>query len=463
MSNSKKMNILLVLAPLMPTSVPQIGLPYLKAVLKQKGYQVTIDDITPKIAKFSKNLHINNMSDIEVQKSFFYEHERYLNNWAESVIESDFNVVGFSLWQSNIYITKQLIKLIKQKNPQIRIICGGPEHNTLFDLLYDKSVDALVKHEGEETILEIVEAIEKNKTFQDVLGLSYLDQNNIKWTNKDRPIFKNIDMLPFPDFSDLNLESYTSNVIPIMFSRGCNWRCKFCTVYDEWDKFRTRTAKNIFDEILLRFGQYDRKQYKFQLYDSALNQDLKMLSELCDHINSLNLQQDTVTFDGFAKIARGMDFDFLKKMRRAGFNSLSVGLESGCDRVLKLMHKPFNTMQAEKFIRNSFDLDISITATVVVGFPGETEPDWNETIDFLVRNSPYISDILLIYMVINKSMASSRFKDEIRMDYEDVRRWKSKDGLNTFEIRTERLKRLHEKMSKLPIRVGVPLLHYSNR
>ena len=136
MSNSKQMNILLVLAPLMPTNVPQIGLPYLKAVLKQKGYQVTIDDITPKIAKFSKHLHVNNMSDIEVQKSFFCEHEQYLNNWAESVIESGFNIVGFSLWQSNIYITKQLIKLIRQKKPQVRIICGGPEHNTLFDLLY---------------------------------------------------------------------------------------------------------------------------------------------------------------------------------------------------------------------------------------------------------------------------------------------------------------------------------------
>jgi radical SAM superfamily enzyme YgiQ (UPF0313 family) len=187
-----------------------------------------------------------------------------------------------------------------------------------------------------------------------------------------------------------------------------------------------------------------------------------MLSELCDKIIGLNLPDNKISFAANAKIMPDMDYKLLEKMKKAGFKHLRFGIESGSDNVLKLMSKPFKSAEAENLLKNASDLGIDTVITMIVGFPGETEKDWDDTMDFLARISPYVLDIYMNFCSITHDVARLRFFDTVDLNYYEAHHWNSKDMQNTHDIRESRLKRLDERLSKTSIKIVEPMRHYSN-
>lgn len=459
----KKLKVLFVRAPIVSNTWPPIGLPSLATFLRQYGYTVDIDDINIKIAHFQNSHNLLNILNREPQKAFFEEHKNYFDKWVQSIIDSHIDVVGFTVWATNKYITELLAELIKKKNSRIKIIYGGPSATEDYRVIECKNVDVLVWGEGEETVLEVLNNWEENKDLENVAGITFLGKDCLVKTTPKRNQIVNLDSLPIVDLSDIELESYAANDIPLMFSRGCSWQCKFCKDFAYWQKYRTRNADNIFNEILLRLKEYKRKRYSFQLYDCAFNQDIKMLNDLCDKIISLNLPEGYIAFNGFAKVMPDdVDFDFLKKICRAGLQSWSLGIESGSDKVLKLMGKPFKAARAEEILKNGSKLHIGQAITIIIGFPGETEEDWNETIDFVERISGYVNDIFFNYMWLSPGWIKDRFSQTISPDFEnnDGIKWKSLDTTNTHEIRMKRMERLDERMKNSTKLKKIEPLHY---
>lgn len=458
-----KFKCLLVIAPFMPVDLPSIGLPYIASTLKQEGYFVKIEDLNQKINNLSKE-YMEYIHKDENQVKFYNEHIEYFSSWVDKhIIQSKINVVGFTVWGSNLPIIKKLSILIKQKNRDITIICGGPGHHSLYKLLSKNMVDIIVKGEGENAMLEICDSIMNNKTINNIKGITFINNDGHVIKNIQLNEIVDINKISFPDFSDLNLFDYESKEIPLLLSRGCTWRCKFCTVFNNWDRFRTRTADNVFEEILLRIKQYDRQEYTFQLFDCAINQDIKILSDLCDKIIALNLPDNKIKIIANAKVISDMNYELLKKMRKAGFILLRFGIESGSDNVLKLMSKPFKSIEAENVLKNAYDLGIDTSITIIVGFPGETEKDWDDTINFLERISPYVLDIFMNFCSISHDVARLRFEDIVDLNYEEEHHWNSKDMKNTYEIRKSRLKKLDERLAKTQIKIIQPMRHYSNK
>jgi radical SAM superfamily enzyme YgiQ (UPF0313 family) len=115
-----------------------------------------------------------------------------------------------------------------------------------------------------------------------------------------------------------------------------------------------------------------------------------MLEELCDKIIALNLPKDTIFFKGNAKIMPQMDCEFLKKIRKAGFIEFRFGIESGSDNVLKLMGKPFSAKDAERVLFDCAKNGIENIITIILGFPGETEEDWEATISLIEKDESYV-------------------------------------------------------------------------
>ncbi len=460
--DKSKLKCLLVVAPFMPIELPSIGLPYISSTLKKEGYSVKIEDLNQKTNNL-KEEYMKYMDNEENQLEFYNNHIEYFLKWIDDyIIKDNINVIGFTVWMSNLNIIKKLSKLIKQKKRDVFIICGGPGDPKLHKLLAKDTVDIIVKGEGENTILEIFDNLVRNKAMCNIKGTTSFNDKGEIIDNFQREEIMDIDKINFPDLSDLNLFDYTSKEIPLLFSRGCSWRCKFCTVFYNWDKFRTRTADNIFEEILLRLKQYYRKEYKFQLYDCACNQDTQILSDLCDKIIALNLTKNEISFKANAKVTQDMDYEFLKKIKKAGFTHLRFGIESGSDNVLKLMSKPFKSAEAENLLKNASDLGIDTVITMIVGFPGETEKDWNDTMNFLERISPYVLDIYMNFCSITHDVARLRFFDTVDLNYYEAHHWNSKDMQNTYDIRESRLKRLDERLSKTSIKIVEPMRHYSN-
>lgn len=459
----KNLKVLFARAPVVSDAWPPIGLPYLATFLRQNGYSVEIDDINIKMSRFRNSHYLDEIQSFKWQKAFFQEHKNYFDNWAKSVIDSNIDVLGFMVWATNKYVTEFLAELVKKTNSRIKIIYGGPSATEDFRIVERKDVEVIVWGEGEETVLEVLDSWENNKSLENVAGITFLGKDYLVKTNPRRKQIENLDSLPFIDLSCIELENYFENAIPLMFSRGCSWQCKFCRDFTYWQKYRTRSADNIFNEILLRLKEYKRESYYFQLYDCAFNQNIKMLSDLCDKIISLNLPENYINFGGFAKVMpEEVDFAFLKKMCRAGFKNWSLGVESGCDRVLKLMGKPFKAARAEEILKNASELGIDQTITIIAGFPGETEEDWDETIDFVERISGYLNNLCLNYMWLSPDLVQLRFSDYVGSDFEDKdgRKWKSLDMTNTYETRVKRIERLDKRLENSTKLKKIEPLHY---
>jgi len=461
--NKSDLKCLLVVVPFIPVELPCIGFPYIASALKVKGYDVKIEDLNLKINNLNSE-HMLYMDNDLNQMKFYDQYLDYFLDWIDSsVIKPGINVIGFTVWASNFNIIKKLSQLIKQKNKDVIIICGGPGHSELYKAASKDIIDVIVKGEGEKAIVEIFDSLVSEKSLDGIKSIISINNRGEFIESFEQEEIEDINTITFPDFTDLNLFEYELQEIPLMFSRGCSWRCKFCTVCYQWNKFRTRTADNIFQEITARLQQYKRCEYKFQLYDCACNQNMTVLSQLCDKIIKLNLPYNKVTFVANAKVIPEMDYDFLKKMKMAGFVMLRLGIESGSDRVLKLMSKPFKSSEASELLQNMFKIGITSVITIIVGFPGETEEDWDDTVEFLRKNSQYVSDIFLNFCSITHEMASARFKDIVDPNYEDPNYWNSKDMKNTYEIRKARLIKLDKALSQTAIKIVEPMRHYTNR
>ncbi|GAB1401150.1 hypothetical protein MASR1M68_00610 [Elusimicrobiota bacterium] len=111
----KKMKILFVRAPVISDAWPPIGLPYLATFLKQNGYDVQIDDLNIKMSHFRNSHYLDKIQSFEWQKTYFQEHKGYFDNWAQNIIDSEVDVLGFMVWATNKYITEFLTELLKKK------------------------------------------------------------------------------------------------------------------------------------------------------------------------------------------------------------------------------------------------------------------------------------------------------------------------------------------------------------
>lgn len=176
------------------------------------------------------------------------------------------------------------------------------------------------------------------------------------------------------------------------------------------------------------------------LCDCACNQDLQMLDELCDLIINDDRTNGKVFFHSFAKIMK-MDIQLLSKMKKAGFANLCFGLESALENVLKMMYKPYKREDAEKIIKNAYAAGIEVDITIIIGFPGETDEDFDETVDFIEEIFMFLAEVHFNFYMMT-SVLRNRFADIVDVNDKKVLEWNSKDMKNTFEIRKQRLSKV---------------------
>lgn len=137
----------------------------------------------------------------------------------------------------------------------------------------------------------------------------------------------------------------------------------------------------------------------------------------------------------------------LNKMKKAGCKVISYGLESGSDNVLKLMRKGYTSESAERVIRDTFRAGIYTIFNIIVGYPGETEDDFNETNDFLIRNVQYANEIAMSPLLLLKGSYIYDHAGDLGICLPDADAqlcWFTSDGQNTYEVRLRRLEAYKE-------------------
>jgi len=342
-----------------PMTHPPLGLLYIGAMLEQEGHKVEILDYL--------------VEDIKREK---------LEN---SLKSSD--AVGIT-FIDNFLLAADISKIIKELNPKIPIIVGGPYCTFLPKqaLVNIPNADISVIGEGEYVILEIINFLNGTKKLSDVHGIYYRDKNLIK-SAKPPHIIDNLDSLPFPARHLVEKCEYgispwhyriMKNVTALISSRGCPFNCRFCSKYGNsikgW-RFRMRSAENVVNEIL----EINKKYHSIAIVDDNFLADKKRAHKIFDMILESNI--DMEFFIEGARVDTA-DKKLYMKMKKAGVKTILYGLESGNQEILDFYNKNITLDQIRKTIKLARKMNFFVYTSFIIGAPIETKKQIENTINF---------------------------------------------------------------------------------
>ncbi|MEK6921938.1 MAG: radical SAM protein, partial [Nanoarchaeota archaeon] len=260
---------------------------------------------------------------------------------------------------------------------------------TVADTFFKESVDYVLAGEPElrtETLLHALAETDKKKRqhlLAAVDGLIYFDSSGKILHNEKKDVIQNPDILPFPAWDLFTLDNYwklayahapltTKKYLPLLTSRGCPYPCTFCVVPDTNNqRWRPRSAQNVVDEIEFFSKKYGVAEFHLEDLNPTIKKE-RMVA-ISQEILRRNL---SVTW----KIASGtkvetLDEETIGWMAKAGCSYISISPESGSERIMKLMKKPFPYDRALELVRAMRQNNITTQACFILGYPGERKED----------------------------------------------------------------------------------------
>ncbi|MFH0926492.1 MAG: radical SAM protein [bacterium] len=359
-------------------------------VISLSAYLKKHEDIEIKLIDF--NILLNKIESFKYN-SFTAFYRDFLSK--KDLYEYSPNIIGIStLFTTGYYNMIDIANVARDIFPKPLIIAGGGVPTNMYQKIFSEctSFDALCFGEGEKPLLELVMAEDKRKFLK----------NHNSWITKDKiesqTSFKydfvyDLDEIPFYDYSILELEAYrlsptltnyatfesNSHLFHYATSRGCPSRCCFCashTVHGR--KMRYHSINRVKEDFIHLKELFGAKIINFQ--DDNLMAKKERVYEIINIANELNLQlyfQNGITM-------RCLDRKMLEAMKSAGVTSIVLPIESGSNRVLKdIMHKPLDLSIVERVVDDCRQLNIDTDANILIGLPGETKQDIEDTRVFL--------------------------------------------------------------------------------
>ncbi len=402
MSEKKFPKTALVLMPPFWPNMPPLSLIHLGAFLQSHGQNISLYDLNNKIF---------NLADEQLKKEWLVSSNarleenmpRILKEKFPQILEqietelSGFQILGFSCYRSNLKTTFSLINNLKRKRPDIRIVLGGPEiirqyfkNKDVFQNKEFSTADLIVVGEGEKPFYEFMQGEKEEKAayFEEIPNL-----------NVYNPIdgYKRLDMRQYP----------RKDSVSLLLSRGCLKSCRFCSERLLYKEVRTRSIENIITEIERHLRKNNVQSFVF--HDSMLNMNLARLERLCEAIIK---KFGSIHWEAQMGIRVEMSDQLLARIAQSGCYNIFIGLESGCDNTLDEMRKGFTSMDALMFFKKLKKAGLSFGVSLIVGFPGETKEDCEESLRFLIENKEYIPKIEQINPFVHYEGTDTRPEDD---------------------------------------------------
>lgn len=379
--------------------LPPLGVGYVARALKEAGHEVHFVDA------------LKGFMTPDMFRAWLDE------NWGDG-----FDMVGFEFYSSLFSSVSNFARVVKEKSPGTLTTAGGPHpsyepEETLKAIPY---LDTLVVNDGEKAIVELIDYLDGKKELKNIENIAfrgkhangngsgnghkYLSPHIQAFSHEKSPgngngsgVYKNpvvsikdINEIPYPDWDLLQPQTYPSvgmglfsvetKLAPVVFTRGCPYPCEFCAVPMKSGKvLRKRKIENIIEELVLLRDKFGIPE--IHVMDDAFALYKQYAGEVCQAMldNKVNLRwclPNGVRIDW-------LDKNLLKLMEKSGCYSFAVGIESGSQRVLDLMNKKLTIER----VRETLDMvkresNIRVTGFFILGYPGETKQETDETIKF---------------------------------------------------------------------------------
>ena len=306
-------------------------------------------------------------------------------------------VVGITSFSINLPIVSKILQAVKRFHPEIVTVWGGP-HVSFDDqdILHNHPwVDVIVRGEGEETLVEILDRLERRKGFDAVPGISWRGADGGLNRNPSRPFREDLDQLPRPAWHLLKISQYRAfgEGASILTSRGCPHRCVFCVgrkMIGTRGRFRRPAA--VVDEME---ALADLGFRKIRVEDDLFTYRRDRALAICKELDRRKL---SLRWRAYARVDT-VDPELLKAMKKAGCERILFGAESGSTEILARIRKGITPEQTRKAVEMARREGIGVLASFVLGLPGETPRTLRRTLEFAGSlNVPYTLNLLTPYV-----------------------------------------------------------------
>jgi len=361
---------ILLVKPVTPSGlvlncVPPIGLGYLATALRNAGF---------------KEIGILDCVKEGLDYVLFRKRVRAFNP----------DVIGFQVFSQDLPSLEKSLKMVKEVRPRIITVAGGPHPSGLPKETLKKfnQLDFVFCGEAELGLPLLLKSLEVKSGFSKVPGLGWRDKGK-KIRINPQVFIKNLNSLGFPAWDLLSPQEYPDApqgvicrnlpIAPMMATRGCPFSCTFCAGWTiSGKKIRRRSVEDVLAEIELLYQDYGVREIHF--LDDNFTLDPDYLENFCTKL----LEKD---FKISWCCPNGVRLDTLNKktlelMKKSGCYYVSVGIESGTNRILRKMKKGITVKKIRKMVRMVNEAGMTINGFFILGYPGETKGEILKTIKF---------------------------------------------------------------------------------
>ncbi len=357
---------------------PPLGLLYVSAYLKSKGITNDVFDTT--------------FSSQQSQLDF--------------ILDKQHKIICI---YTNLMTKVEVIRLIKilktEKFNFPKIILGGPDVTYNVTNYLKAGADFLVIGEGEETTFELYNAIVNDSDFHEVKGIAFME-NGLPVQTTARDKFRELDELPLPNREAINMQQYLDtwkrnhgeSSMTISTQRGCPYTCKWCSTAVYGQSYRRRPAHLVAAEMKMLKDQYNPDAIWF--VDDVFTISHKWLTAFHEEVLKQNAQ---IRFECITRAER-LNPEILKLLKEAGCFRIWIGAESGSQQIIDAMDRRVDVNHVKKIIQDTNAMGIETGTFIMLGYPGETEQDIEETIQYLKEAKPTHYTITVAYPIKGTSL-----------------------------------------------------------
>jgi radical SAM superfamily enzyme YgiQ (UPF0313 family) len=362
---------------------PPLSVAYLAGSLTAAGHEVqVIDGVGEALGAmhpgYRPDILINGLSVAEIVER----------------VRPDAHFIGISCIFSHEWpMLRELIEALAVRFPTVPIVLGG-EHATAVPELCLEDAPALTAcalGEGDETIVDLMEAAMGRRELADVAGIVFRAPEGPRRT-APRARIRDVDDIPAPRWDLTPIEHYLDGglsfgvdrgrTMPLLATRGCPYRCTFCSSPQMWTtRYSTRAPARVVDEIEDYVRRYQAENFDFYDLTSIVKRD--WILQFCGELNARGLRVTWQLPSGTRSEA--LDEPVLRAMYESGCRNVTYAPESGSKRTLDAIQKKVKLDHLESSMRAAVRIGLNVKANILIGFPDEHESDIRDTLRFLLR------------------------------------------------------------------------------